>query len=150
MLQSHDCLTRPVTFFTIFKNCIRVTFAASVKKIISFILILLFVNSSLLLPQAPHDLLADNAVNDDHMGSLIEWVNETLLEQKDDTPDEKDDNTFENSVEEPYCHRSFHRNDFTPHVLLINNKMKFAEYPEGELPSLVTDVIAPPPEHYHS
>ncbi len=84
------------------------------------------------------------------MGSLIEWVSEILLEQKDDTPDEKDDKTLENSIEETYCHRLFQRNDLIPHPALTANRLKFAEYPEGKLPILTTDVIAPPPEQNHS
>lgn len=137
-------------FFTIYKNCIHVIFAASVKKTISFILIALFVNSSLLLPQLPDSFTDKRTANDDHMGSLIEWVNEILLDQKDDTPHEQDDNTLENSIEETYCHRLFQRSDLLPHVTLISNKLKFAEYPEGKLPILTTDVIAPPPEQYRS
>jgi len=121
-----------------------------VKKIVSFILIVLFVNSSLLLPQLPDSLADKRTANDDHMGSLIEWVNEILLEQKDDTPDEKDDKTLENSVEETFCHRLFQRSDLAPHVTFISTKLKFAEYPEGKLPVLTTDVIAPPPEQYRS
>ena len=120
------------------------------KKITSFILILLFVNSSLLLPQLPDSSTDKRAANDNHMGSLIEWVNEILLEQQDDTPHDQDDNTLENSVEETYCHRLFHRTDLLPHVTLLSNKLKFAEYPEGKLPILTADVIAPPPEQYCS
>ncbi len=84
------------------------------------------------------------------MGSLVEWVNEILLEQKDDNPHDKDDNTLENSVEETYCHRLFYRNDLLPHITFLSNQLKFAEYPEGKLPILTTDVIAPPPEQYRS
>lgn len=139
-----------LAFFTIFKKGIRAIFATSVKKIISFILIALFVNSSLLLPQLPDSFTDKRTANDNHMSSLIEWVNEILLDQKDDTPDEKEDNTLENSIEETYCHRLFNRSDLLPNVTLISNKLKFAEYPEGKLPILTTDVIAPPPEQYRS
>ncbi len=120
------------------------------KKIISFILVVLFVNSSLLLPQLPDSFTHNRTAGDDHMGSLIEWVNEILLEQKDDNPHDKDDNTLENSVEETYCHRLFYRNDLLPHITFLSNQLKFAEYPEGKLPILTTDVIAPPPEQYRS
>lgn len=109
-------------------------------------LIGLFINSSLLLPQLPDSFRDNRTAIDDHMGSLIEWVNEVLLEQKDDTPDDKNDNTLENSVEETYCHRVFQRNDIIPHITLLSNTLKFAEYPEGKLPILTADVIAPPPE----
>ena len=143
-------MTNLLCFFTIFKNIIHVIFAASVKKIISFILILLFVNSSLLLPQV-HESFADNhTVNDDHMGSLVEWVNEILLEQKDDTPDEKDDKTLENSIEETLCHRSVQRSDLSPHTTKGINKLKFAEFSKDKLPSRAFDVIAPPPEYSRS
>lgn len=82
------------------------------------------------------------------MGSLIEWVNEILLEQKDDIPHDKDDNTLENSVEETFCHRLFYRNDLLPNIQLLASKINFADYSEGKIPLLTTDVIAPPPEQY--
>lgn len=83
------------------------------------------------------------------MSSLVEWVNEILLGQKDDTPHDKDNNTLENSVEETFCHRLFYRNDLLPHFLLLSSKINFAEYAEGKLPLLTADVIAPPPEQNH-
>lgn len=145
----YSCTRSLLLFFTICKNSISAIFAASVKKIISFILILLFVNSSL-LPQLPESFTDDRTASDDHMGSLIEWVNEILLEQKDDTPAGKDDKTLENSIEETYCHRLFQRSDLIPHPAFTRNKLKFAEYPEGKLPVLSADVIAPPPDFNHS
>lgn len=84
------------------------------------------------------------------MGSLVEWINEILMEQKDDTPDEKDDKTLENSIEETLCHRSAQRSDLTPHTTNGNNKLKFADFAKDKLPSRAFDVIAPPPEHCFS
>ena len=84
------------------------------------------------------------------MGSLIEWVTEIVLDQHDDTPDEKDDKTLDTGIEETYCHRLFLRSDLIPHPAFTGNKQKFADYREGNLPILTTDVIAPPPEQQHS
>lgn len=153
MLQFCDFLGRSYAGFTIFyhlKNCIYFIFAASMKKILSFILIVLFVNSVLLLPQLPDSFTNNPAASDNHMGSLIELVHEILLEKKDVIPYDKEDKTLENSVEETCCHRLLQRSDLIPFPAVTGNNLKFAEYPEGKLPILSTDVIAPPPEQSHS
>jgi hypothetical protein len=119
------------------------------KRIIAFSLLCLFINSSMLLPQVDESCLHHSCgKQSNHVNSLLEWVDEVLLEHVDTTPeDEDDENTFINSmIDETCCHRSQQKHDLQPHQILLTDACKFAEYAAGKLPSLILDVTAPPPE----
>lgn len=119
------------------------------KRLIAFSLLCLFINSSMLLPQV-NELCVHHSCGkqSNHVNSILEWVDEVLLEHTDSTPeDEDDENIFVNSIlDEGFCHRSQHKNEVTPHQIILTDRFLFAEYEEGMIPSLIFDITAPPPE----
>ena len=119
------------------------------KRIIAFILLSLFINSSMLLPQV-NELCTQHSCGkqSNHVNSLLEWVDEVLLEHNDATPeDEDDENIFVNNIpDEEVCHRSPHKNEVTPHQIILAGRFLFAEYEEGKVPNLIFEISSPPPE----
>jgi hypothetical protein len=119
------------------------------KRIIAFLLLSLFINSSILLPQV-NELCGHHSCGkqSNHVNSILEWVNEVLLEHTDNTPEDEDDELiFVNSIlDEGFCHRTLHKNEITPHHIILADRFRFAEYDEGNIPCLIFDITAPPPE----
>lgn len=119
------------------------------KRIIAFSLLCLFMNSAMLLPQVDEQWLHHScSKHSNHVNSLVEWVDEVLLEHEDNSPEDEDDKkTFVNSmIDEGFCHRQHQRQDLLPYLLPSADDGRFADYKEGKLLNLTLDISVPPPE----
>lgn len=119
------------------------------KKLLAFLVLLSHMNFSMFIPQVDEmDLFDANGTQTDDINSLFEYVDQVVLGNKNDTPQDEDDDNA----------RYFHlvkMNDYafqqqvielkkaTPHTA---TKTNYPPYLEQKLSSLYFDIQSPPPE----
>jgi|SRR6187402_2325740 len=117
------------------------------KKLSAFILLLLHINFSMLIPQIEE---IDFDVTDfkiDDINSLFEYVDQVILENSDITPEDEDNDTARNyslTQIDFYCNQySF---EITSHNFPEKGKNFFPEYAANKIPSISFDIVGPPPK----
>ena len=121
---------------------------SKVKKPLAFIFLLLHINFSMFIPQMEEtDSFDANGMPTDDINSLVEYIDQVMLNNIDDTPEDEDDDYARNysPVQNGFYYTS-NASEIIPSDFPDVAKVYFPEFPEVEIPSISFDVIAPPPK----
>ena len=88
-----------------------------------------------------------NGMPTDDINSLVEYIDQVMLNNIDDTPEDEDDDYARNysPVQNGFYYTS-NASEIIPSDFPDVAKVYFPEFPEVEIPSISFDVIAPPPK----
>ena len=119
------------------------------RKLFAFILLLNHLNTSMFIPQVDEqDVFDKNGVQVDDINSVVEYVDEVVLNNKDNTPEDEDDDTaksFHVSKLVDHCYQlpiaEVTENPFTEKIVYT-----FDPYKENKVSPVYTSVISPPPD----
>lgn len=119
------------------------------KKIFAFIVLLSHMNFTMFFPTVEeHDVYTANGIMVDEINSVYEFVNEVLLGDKDDTPEDEDD-------DQPDYYQvvkiaDYYYNCISEQIKLpfvdVYTEVCYPEYNNKQLLLLSYDIVAPPPE----
>ena len=131
------------------QNLMPAIFAHLMKRFIAFILILCHVNTSMLLPQvAENDNYDQNGQQIDDINTLAEYIDQVVLGNKDNTPEDEDDDNGQNfhlvKIVEYQC----------PQFIVTTLPKPFTEasikhpviYRSSKIGSVYFDILTPPPK----
>ncbi len=119
------------------------------KQIFTFIVVLCHINFTMFLPiMEEHDVYAANGVMVDEINSVYEYIDEVLLGDKDDTPEDEDDDEpdFYQLVRSEIYYFQELTIVLKPFLGDSMNKIMYPNYTQDMLLSLSYDIVAPPPE----
>lgn len=95
-----------------------------------------------------HDVYAANGVMVDEINSVYEYIDEVLLGDKDDTPEDEDDDEPDFyqlvKIESFYFHEI--GIEIIDHFAGFTSKVSYPKYNIGTPPSLSYDIVVPPPQ----
>jgi len=119
------------------------------RKILAFILLFNHLNSSMFVPQLDErDMFDKNGFQVDDINSVIEYVDQVILNNKDNTPEDEDDDTaksFHVAKMVDHCYQlplqEVTENPFTETVVYT-----FDTYKEAKVTPVYPSVVSPPPD----
>lgn len=117
------------------------------KKLSAFILLLLHINFCMLIPQTQEiDSYNTKEEQTDDINSLVEYVDQLILGNPDDTPEDEDDDSARNYSHVQidyyyYCSFEILSNSFSEKV-----NISFPEHTSTKILSTYVNIIAPPPK----
>jgi hypothetical protein len=124
-------------------------FAPMMKKVLAFLVLLSHMNYAMFIPQLDEvDAYDANGNQVDDINSLTEYIDQIVLGNKDDTPeDEDDDNGFYLNIVkvDQYCFQQFVI-ELDAAVEIRQNKTKYPPRLENKLPAIFFEIQSPPPE----
>lgn len=117
------------------------------KRCYAIILLILHINFTMLIPQTneieEHDF---NGRQSDDINSLVEYVDQEILENIDYTPEDEDDDKARNYG----CVQFEYFNLFSTEAVTNHSfrslRTTFAEQTGAKIPSISFDIAAPPPK----
>ncbi len=119
------------------------------KQVFTFIVLLCHINFTMFFPTVEeHDVYSGNGAMIDEVNSVYEYVDEVLLGDKDDTPEDEDD-------DEPDFYQVIKIGDYYFHDLSTQlkcsslatySKISYPNYLQDKLLALSYDIVAPPPQ----
>ena len=118
------------------------------KKIFTFIVLLCHMNFTMFFPTVEeHDVYEANGVMVDEINSVYEYIDEVLLDNKDDSPEDEDDDEpdYYQMVKagDLYYHQEM---SVTPNFSATTSKISYSSYYQVTPLTLSYDIVAPPPE----
>src|SRR5215204_515319 len=117
----------------------------TMKKLSAFILLLLHINFCMLIPQMEDFDFEVSDLQIDDINSLIEYVDQVVLENPDVTPGDEDDDTARNYI---LAQITFYCNQYSigipTHDFSRKEKNFFPEFAANKIPSISFDIVAPP------
>jgi hypothetical protein len=134
----------PITIFDLIP-----IFIAAMKKLLAFFVLLSHINFTMLIPQVDErDTFEQNGRQTDDINSLFEYIDQVVLGNRDDTPEDEDDDTarvFQVVKMDNYS--------FSQDVLVVDQAefafREKARYPlmaTQKIPVVYFDVQLPPPK----
>src|SRR5215208_1440133 len=118
------------------------------KKLAAFLLLLSHINSSMLIPQADEFDVYANGQQTDDINTIVEYIQQEVLDVPDETPEDEDDDKGQNLVSwrfgDEACQQGFNQIQIG-HPLSDNAPECFANYKEKEF-LISYDIAAPPPK----
>ena len=120
------------------------------KQFFAFLLILCHVNGSMLLPQvAEEDVYTANGMQADDINSVVEYIDQVILGNEDDTPEDEDDDSGQHfhlvkQVDTPYT--QVVTEIFSKAAVEIK-KHNYAGFKNKTIPSPFFEILVPPPDH---
>lgn len=117
------------------------------KKLSAFILLLLHINFSFLIPQTQEiDSYNIKEKQTDDINSLVEYVDQVILDNPDDTPEDEDDDSARNYSRAQidfYCNCSF---EILSYSFSEKANISFPGNMSTKILSACVDIVAPPPK----
>ena len=119
------------------------------RKVAAFILLVYHVNFYMFTPQLDEvDAYDVSGKPVDDINSLYEYIDQVVLDHKDDTPEDEDDDSPNNytivQVSTYYCDQ--HIFEIPPIKQHLQSKRNFRYHYEPSIISITYDIISPPPE----
>lgn len=110
---------------------------------------LVHINGSMLLPQVPEvDIFDAAGRQEDDINSVIEYIDQVVMGNKDDTPEDEDNDDGQNLHPVKTCDYYFEISVISLHKkhFSSSSSTQDAEYKENKINSPWLDIIAPPPK----